>query len=368
MIIKLKGFTLVEMAVVLVISGLMLGAILGVGNAQIQQARISATKTKQEAIKIALINYITRNNRLPCPAIATLAPGVVGYGLEAATPGTCTGATVNGNVVTGIVPWSSLGVTDENATDGYYNRYTYQVALAATNTNLQTVSGLKGAISIHTGTPVAMGPPNGGNQSNDCTPAGGNYNPCSAVAVIVSHGINGAGAYSRDGIQKALPAGADELENTNNDSRFVIKDYSDNTANPFDDIVLPLTTSDLLTPLTTHGSLEDYRASINDDLSNIKSAIIADAIKNRVGAISTYGYPIPLALPALPANTLNDPWGLSYIYTRNIVTPVVSGTAGNLPAFTLTSFGPDGVAGGNDDITTVITVNQLQDAFSKVGW
>jgi prepilin-type N-terminal cleavage/methylation domain-containing protein len=370
MIIKLKGFTLVEMAVVLVIIGLMLGAVLGVGNAQIQQARISSTKTKQEAIKVALINYITRNNRLPCPAIATLAPGIAGYGLEAATPGTCTGATANGNVVIGIVPWSSLGVTDENATDGYYNRYTYQVALAATNTNLQTISGLKGAISIHTGTPVAMGPPIVGNQSNDCTPAGGNYNPCSAVAIIVSHGINGAGAYSIEGVQKALPAvgATDELENIDNDSRFVIKDYSDNAANPFDDIVLPLTASDLITPLTTHGSLKDYRATINDDFSNIKSAIIADAIKNRVGAISPYGYPIPAALPALPANTLNDPWGMPYIYAQNIVTPVVSGTAGNLPAFTLTSLGPDGVVGGNDDITTVITVNQLQDAFSKVGW
>ena len=365
--IKSKGFTLIEISVVLVIIGLMLGAILGVGNAQIQQARISTTKQKQEAIKLALINFITRNNRLPCPAIDNLAPGVVGYGVEAVTPGTCTGTTLNGNVVTGIVPWSSLALSDENATDGYYNRYTYQVALAATNTNLQTISGLKGAISIHSGTPAALKPPVAGNQTNDCTPAGGNYNPCSAVAIIVSHGANGAGAYSREGIQKPAPTGADELENTNNDSKFVIKDYSENAANPFDDIILPLSTSDLLTPLTAHGSLQDFRSKINEDFSNIKNAVIANAIQNRTLPPSPYNYPISAVLPPLPANTLNDPWGNPYIYTQG-VTPVNSSSSGAAIAFSIKTYGPDGAVNGGDDIKSDVYVNQLQDAFAKVGW
>lgn len=364
---KQNGFTLVELSIVLIIMGLLLSAIIGVSNAQIQQARISATKQKEELIRLSIINYITRNNRLPCPAVPTIAQGAVGYGVEAANAGTCTGTAVNGAVSTGIVPWTSLGVSDENATDGYYNRFTYQVTLTATNTNAQTIAGLKGAISIHSATPAVLGLPAAGNQTNDCTPVGGNYNPCSAVAVIISHGANGTGSYSRDGAQRALPAGADEKENTNNDSRFLIKDYSDNATNPFDDILLPLSTSDLITPLTTHGTLQDYRARINDDVSNIKNAIIANSISNRTGVAGAYIYPIPSSMPTLPISALVDPWGFLYIYTRT--TPSINSlTSGSLTAFTVTSYGPDGVAGGNDDMPSIVTVNQLQDAYAKAGW
>ena len=363
---KQNGFTLVELSIVLIIMGLLLSAIIGVGNAQIQQARISATKQKEDLIRLALINDITRNNRLPCPAVPTIAQGAVGYGVEAATAGACTGTVINGAVSTGIVPWTSLGVSDENAIDGYYNRFTYQVTLTATNTNAQTIAGLKGAISIHSDMPTALGLPAAGNQTNDCTPVGGNYNPCSAVAVIISHGANGLGSYGRDGTQRTLPA-ADETENTNNDSRFLIKDYSDNAANPFDDILLPLGTSDLITPLTTHGSLQDYRSKMNDDVSNIKNAIIANSISNRTGVAGAYSYPIPVGLPALPANTLSDPWGTLYIYNRTTVS-INNITDGSLAAFTLISLGPDGVVGGNDDIQSTIAVNQLQDAFAKAGW
>ncbi|WP_047540101.1 prepilin-type N-terminal cleavage/methylation domain-containing protein [Methylotenera versatilis] len=359
---KHKGFTLVEMAIVLVIIGLLLSAIVGVGNAQIQQARISATKQKEDLIRIAIINYITRNNRLPCPAVPTIAEGAVGYGVEAPLFGTCTGTVINGAVSTGIVPWSSLGLTDENATDGYYNRFTYQVTLTATNTNAQTIAGLKGAISTFSRLPLA------GNQSNDCTPVGGNYNPCSAVAIIVSHGNNGTGSYGRDGTQKALPVGADETENTNNDSRFLIKDYAENTNNPFDDILLPLSTSDLITPLTVHGSLQDYRSKINDDVSKIKNAVIARSILTRSGSAGSYNYTIPNNLPSLPANTLMDPWGLNYVYANLSITSINMSTDASLNAFIITTYGPDGLSGGNDDLQYVITVNELQDAFSKVGW
>ncbi|HOY70268.1 MAG TPA: prepilin-type N-terminal cleavage/methylation domain-containing protein [Methylotenera sp.] len=365
--VRQKGFTLIELSVVLVIMGLLMGAIFGAGSTQIAQARITSTKQKQEAIKLALISFIARNNRLPCPAVSNLALGAAGYGLEAATPGTCTGATINGQVATGIVPWASLSLSDENGTDGYYNRFTYQVTLNATNTTSETIAGLKGAISTHSGTPAVLPPAAGANQTNNCTPVGGNYNPCSVVVVVMSHGADGAGAFDRDGIQKAAPAGADEIENTNNDSKFVIKDYSDAVANPFDDILLPLSAPDLLAGLTTHGTIGDYRASISEDLSNIKNSIIADAVRNRAGAPGAFIYPIAAALPALPASTTLDPWGNNYVYARNIAS-VSNATAGNILTYTVTSYGPDLVVGGNDDIVTQINVNVLQDAFAKAGW
>lgn len=100
---------------------------------RLAQQRIDTTKTNAEAIKTALTLYISRNNRLPCPAMAGLAPGAAGYGLEAAIPGTCTGTTIIGAVpnraARGIVPWISLGLTSEGASDAYNNRFTYEVTL-----------------------------------------------------------------------------------------------------------------------------------------------------------------------------------------------------------------------------------------------
>ena len=249
-----SGFTLIEMAVVLVIIGLLLVAGIGLGTTQIELSRITATKIKQEAIKNALISFIARNNRLPCPAVSTLAPNTVGYGMEAATPNNCTGTAKAGGVSTGIVPWENLGVSDDIASDGNYNRFTYQVALLATGLNSATISGLKGAVSVHTNAPTVLGASPSGNQINVCTV--GNYNPCLGVVTIISHGTNGLGAYTSQGTQNTLPAaGTDEYENANADSKVVVKDYSNNASNPFDDIVMVIPASELLAPLTKNGSL-----------------------------------------------------------------------------------------------------------------
>jgi prepilin-type N-terminal cleavage/methylation domain-containing protein len=359
-----KGFSLVELAIVLVIIGLLLGAALGVGNAQLQAARISSTKQKQEAVKLSLINFISRNNRLPCPAIAGLAVNAVGYGVEAANQGVCTGTVINGLVSSGVVPWRSLGLADETADDGYYHRLTFAVTLTATNTNQKTISGLRGSMSIHTNTVTALGAAPVGNQSNDCTPVGTTYNPCSAVATLVSHGNNGFGAFNKDGAQATAPTGLDETENADNDNAFVIKEYSDAVANPYDDMVMAMTAADLLTPLTSHGTLKDYQAIISDDLSNYESAVIARSIATRTGSSGSYQYDLPLNAPI---NKI-DPWGNNYLYTKKSALSIDSSTPPTDLAFTISSLGPDGVLGGNDDIQNVINVNQLQDAFAKAGW
>src|SRR5450830_1060536 len=400
---KFKGFTLVEMAVVLVIIGLLVSAGLGVGNAQMQMARITTTKQKEDAIKSALISFIARNNRLPCPAVAGLAPGAVGYGVEALIPGTCTNTFQDAlpvTVVTGVLPWSSLGITDESASDGYYNRFTYQVKLSATNTNSQTIAGLNGIISTHLAAPavLATSPASLVNHTNLCVSTA--FNPCSSVAIIVSHGQNGFGAFSPRGIQvPTAGAGADELENIDNDSKFVIKEFSSSATNPFDDIVLPLTPPDLLSPLTTRGSMDDYRAALNKNFTAITSAIIAKAVDKRTGNSYPISIPIQTPIPTpIPSTsptvgpfdtsllsnaTLIDPWGANITYQRydinNPLNPallvnnttqmkVISSTTPSFIAFTLTSNGPDGVSGTSDDITSTIYVSQLMSVINNSVW
>ena len=366
-----NGFTLIETAVVLVIFGIMASAAFGFVNSQLQQSRINSTKIKQDAIKNALISFISRNSRLPCPAVASLAPGAVGYGVEAATPGTCAGTIINGTgasrVTSGIVPFSSLGLTDDAASDGYYNRITYIVTLSATNTNSDTVAGMLGSISIHTQTPAAIGLPAVGNQVNYCMPVGGNYNPCAAVAALISHGNNGFGAYSEAGVQQALPAGPDELENANADSKLVMHDYSNNAANPFDDIVLPLSATDLLGLLEIKGSMDDTTTAMNKKLNVISAVISANAFANRTGTSGAFVYPIPLTLPSLPSTTLTDPWGNPFKY-QQLTNAISSSSSSSGGAYSLTSYGPDGVPGGNDDILKIVYVGQVMTDINKNVW
>src|SRR3954453_23379304 len=61
------GFTLVEMAVVVLIAAILLTAGLSMVKARLEAAQLEVTQKKQEAIKQALIAYLGRYKRLPCP-------------------------------------------------------------------------------------------------------------------------------------------------------------------------------------------------------------------------------------------------------------------------------------------------------------
>ena len=61
------GFTLVEMAVVLVIVGLMLGGMLIPITAQMDQRNYSETRQRMNDIREALIGYGLAHGHLPCP-------------------------------------------------------------------------------------------------------------------------------------------------------------------------------------------------------------------------------------------------------------------------------------------------------------
>lgn len=99
-----SGFTLIEMAIVLVIVGLLLGGILMPLSAQIDQRRISETQKTLDEINQALIGFAIANGRLPCPASA------ISAGIESpAGGGVCT------NPFNGFLPAATLGLPQ---TDG----------------------------------------------------------------------------------------------------------------------------------------------------------------------------------------------------------------------------------------------------------
>lgn len=116
----IAGFSLVEMAVVLIILGFVLGALLLPLQAQRNQLFQSQTENTLDTAKKALLGYAQSKGRLPCPAIAT------SNGMEEPLGGAvCTSQL-------GYLPAATLGIqpTDSNgfAIDAWNNRIMYAVA------------------------------------------------------------------------------------------------------------------------------------------------------------------------------------------------------------------------------------------------
>jgi prepilin-type N-terminal cleavage/methylation domain-containing protein len=379
-----SGFSLLEIAVVLTIIAIILSILLPSITGRIAASRLEATRGKQELIKTALIAFVAQNKRLPCPAIENLPPTDANYGREATVPGTCTGTTaLTTGAVRGIVPWLALGVTDDLALDGYYQRYSYVVTTTQTNLNANTVSGMAGNMTMHSATPVTVA-----NQIN--------INNLAVVALI-SHGSNTAGAFTPAGTRIALPAGADELENTDAaNTAFVNKDLSQNAANPFDDVVLAITPTDILNGLERSG-VKPASGAINEKFAAIRNAVLAfvvadivdpdgvlparnkahrlpaaDVNNDGIADGTNLAGTVPYATLGLTLVQATDPWGNAILYTAgfpalvgNAPVPstvgIYSGTApANAPAFTVTSRGPNGVLGDADDLTFTMSVGELR--------
>ena len=103
------GFSLIEMAFVLVIVTLLLGGLLVPFTTQVEQKRIAETQKAMEEIKEALLGYAVANGRLPCP-VKDLPP-MSGD----APPPPCAN-------VAGFLPYSTLGVSRADAW-GHLYRY-----------------------------------------------------------------------------------------------------------------------------------------------------------------------------------------------------------------------------------------------------
>ena len=226
-----KGFTLVEMAIVLLIVGLLLGGGLTVLTTQLEQQRVKDTQRLLDEVREALTGFAIANGRLPCPAPATAATGSALAGLEP-NP-LVVGGCAN---LAGVLPWATLGV---NETDAWGNRFTYRVTREFTRVIPQIAfpSCIGAPPVIPTAAAFALC--SQGEMSVFST-GGGATLSIAVPAVVLSHGRNGNGAYYTAGNQMAVGADADELDNqltgggtTTGNANFISKTPTDT----FDDIV-----------------------------------------------------------------------------------------------------------------------------------
>ena len=92
-----SGFTLAELAIVLVIVSLLIGGMIIPLSAQIDYRDVSDTEKTLAEIKEALIGFAVVNRRLPRPAVS-------------AVDGTERGACATDAACTGFIPWEALGI------------------------------------------------------------------------------------------------------------------------------------------------------------------------------------------------------------------------------------------------------------------
>lgn len=233
------GFTLVEIAVVIVVLGFLLAMIAGIATALIGQQRREVTRQRMAGVETALALFVSQNKRLPCPADGRLAGNAVGAGAEKRSAGACDtlGGTANSQTH-GVVPWQSLGLAEPDVTDGWGSRITYRVApeLVADNAMDLTACDPGGTGPLSAGACNAAC--TSGTFPGSCTPpstftAGKGLKirniasatlimdpaatPSTGAAYIaISHGENRDGAYSNDGtLQSGTPASG-TLEAANN--------------------------------------------------------------------------------------------------------------------------------------------------------
>jgi len=125
-----RGFTLIEMAVVMIIASLIIAALVSSYLRWNDLLRSSKTKEHIAIVNDALSAYAARNYRVPCPANPA-GSGVEPFGTErgSGANGSGFGNCVNLGTgeVEGILPFNVLGIDAEIARDGWGNFFTYQV-------------------------------------------------------------------------------------------------------------------------------------------------------------------------------------------------------------------------------------------------
>lgn len=225
----LRGFSLVEMAVVLAIVGLLLGGLMMTLSAQQSVQRTQETRRLLVQAREALVGHAAIHGRLPCPAEPTLASGVAGAGIERTPNATgCAGGE------SGVLPWATLGLPE---TDAWGRRFSYRVSPDFARS---VAAPAKAAFALDTVGDNTVRVAAAGVALADAVPA-----------VIVSHGANGAGAYNASGTMLPASADADEIENHDGDSDFVDKTPTES----YDDLVEWLATPTLMNRMLQAGRL-----------------------------------------------------------------------------------------------------------------
>ncbi|MBN8279758.1 MAG: prepilin-type N-terminal cleavage/methylation domain-containing protein [Gammaproteobacteria bacterium] len=231
-----SGFSLVELAIVLLIVGLLLSGLIMPLSARLDQQKVETTRQQLEQIRQALVGYALARDALPCPATPTSS------GLASATATGCTRQH-------GFVPAVTLGLPgarnrDQLLLDAWGSPIRYSVSNSDANGNGNWDFVRPG--EMRTVTLATLAP----NLSVCTTTTGSSATACASNAVtltatapvvLVSLGKDWATATSADQLENlgATVGGGPSGVNYRvaADRVFVDRTLTTRTGNEFDDIV-----------------------------------------------------------------------------------------------------------------------------------
>jgi len=244
---SLAGFTLLEMAVVLLIVALLIGGLLPTLSGRIELQRRGDVRNQLDEIEQALIGYALINGRLPCPASAS------SNGTESFATG---GSAADGNCANfnnGYLPAATLGLlsADGFAVDPWGQRIRY--ALTASNNKAFSKLGGISSTGISALTPNLLVCSSASNISGSRCASGSALTTRPGVPLLIySTGKNGS--YGGTGLDES----ANPNLNSNDSNRvFVSHTPTANTAanGEFDDIVIWLSSNILFGKMVAAGKL-----------------------------------------------------------------------------------------------------------------
>lgn len=241
-IFSIKGFTLVELTIVLVIVALLIGGMLVPLSAQRDLQSANQTAKQLSDTREALLGFAVTNKRLPRPAVS-------------ATDGTERAVCVTEADCTGFIPWQVLGVPPTDAW-GKLVRYSVSPSFSNGVVSLATVATKKIQSRDNLGAVVYI--------FGQTAPCNATSQPC-APAVVFSHGKSHYGT-TADGT--VLGGGtASSVDETSNDTGstgatagtlYMTRTPTDNTAisgGEFDDLVIWISPNILFNRLIAAGQL-----------------------------------------------------------------------------------------------------------------
>jgi len=208
-----RGFALIVLAAVVLSVGIVIVSQLPTKSGRETQ-HLDVTQERMATIKRALTVHFLKNGVLPCPAMRKVALQDADFGVAQAKTGVADECETPGfgqevkrvagtKVYLGVVPVRALDLSPRMALDGWGNRFTYAVDMAQVN----DVVGSDDGRNDDDGLPIYKDLTVNDLAGEAVEDASG-AEIADVMAVVVSHGQNGEGAFPKAGGSKILNLGA----------------------------------------------------------------------------------------------------------------------------------------------------------------
>ncbi len=247
---KRRAFSLIEMAMVVAISGLMLNFALKANQSNAKDC-YAETRTQIQTIRSAVEAYAQKNDRLPLPALMTLGVEDPLYGHEGLAASQTSAPTGTPTSYWGQVPFQALGLSPSYGADCWGNKIVYVTSIPLTTPVGYLDPAAVGVITLNSAAATTI-------------------NTNTAYAII-SYGqdATGMGGVKANATSAAWCTGGATLKylnclaNASTVADAVFNDGKDAAANYFDDVVIT-GGRHMMAPAGIYGWGQNYFGEIGD--------------------------------------------------------------------------------------------------------